>query len=43
MDGIVVIMIMFISLFVVDISINLRRVNTNILKLAEQYKKVHGL
>ena len=34
--------LVFILVFLVDISLNLRRVNNNILKLIKKYEEVHG-
>jgi len=37
-----VLMLVFIFVFIVDISFNLRRVNKNIIKLLKRYEDVHG-
>ena len=33
----------FVVVFLVDISVNLRRVNGNIVKLLKKYENVHGI
>ncbi len=34
--------LVFIFVFLVDISLNLRRVNNNMVKLMKKYEEVHG-
>ena len=43
MDVLVVLILIVLGLFVIDISINLRRVNNNIAEVLKHYKKAHGL